>query len=183
MPALITSHPAATRLKEEMSMIVGKSLEDPRETIWYLRWREGNGVEGRVCISWDAKGRSTHQESLGVGLERLTEIDSKLILLGSLDSEQLCLLKAIVNDTPIPFLPRNLPWMRSWKRNEWYLQILRKGEKVGLFTDDAVHKCYIEALAENWPGKEDTCISSGVLEPSHHALGGLTRSIFATEAV
>lgn len=171
MPALIIpdARPAEAHdntLKEEMSMAVGKSLEDPRETFWYLMRREGNGIEGRVCLSWDAEGKLHLQESLGVGLEQLNvESEPKLIPLGSLNSEQLRLLKAIIHDTPVPRLPHNSPWTRSWKRDDWYLQVLRKGEKMGLLTDDAVHRCYIEALAENWPGKEDECVPVDVLEP------------------
>ena len=155
-----------TSYKEGVVLVVGKSLEDPRETFWYLMWREGNGAEGRVCLTWDAEGRPFPHENLGIGLDRLTvETNPKLIPLGLLDSEQLQMLKTIIQDTPVPNLPENVHWTRAWKRREWYLQVLRKGEGMGLFTNDDVHKCYMEALAENWQGKDDSCTRSDVFEP------------------
>lgn len=159
--------------KEELTLVIGKSLVDPRETVWYLGWREGNGLEGRICCGYDTMGRLFQREDLGVGLERLTDADAKVIPLGALDREQLRVLRAIVHASTPPVLPRNVPWMRSWKRNEWYLQILRAAESKGLFSDDAVHRCWMEALAENWLEQEAMCTpTSDVFEPNRHVYGG-----------
>ncbi|GJE87822.1 hypothetical protein PsYK624_039050 [Phanerochaete sordida] len=183
MPGILNTHPrsASPDLKEEMSLVVGKSLVDPRETVWYFRWREGNGLEGRIHLGWDTMGTLFAREDLGVGLCALAD-EQSAIALGALGREQRRALKALVHASRAPALPRNVPWMRSWKRNEWYLAILRAGEAQGLFSDAAVHRCYMQALAENWLAKEAICAPpADVFEPDRHAQAGLAGNVFAVE--